>query len=59
MRNFDWLPFTPLWSPSLVLQLVSELVWSYVGFNRLCDPKATWEKGAVKFVIFNGEDFGY
>jgi hypothetical protein len=22
----DWLPFTPLWSPSSVLQLVSELV---------------------------------
>jgi hypothetical protein len=43
-RNFDWLPFTPLWSPSLVLQLVSEPVWSLVGFNRLCDPKATWRK---------------
>jgi hypothetical protein len=59
VRNFDWLSFTPLWSASLVLQLVSELVWSHVGFNRLCDPKALWEKGAVKFVIFNGEDFGY
>jgi hypothetical protein len=22
--------------------LVSELVWSPVGFNRLCDLKATW-----------------
>jgi hypothetical protein len=21
VRNFNWLPFTPLWSPSLVLQL--------------------------------------
>jgi hypothetical protein len=42
--NFDWLPFTPLWSPSPVLQLVSELVWSLVDFNRLCDPKTTWRK---------------
>jgi hypothetical protein len=33
----------PIWSPSPVLQLVSELVWSLVGFNRLCDPKATWK----------------
>jgi hypothetical protein len=44
VRNFDWLPFTPLWSPSPVLQLVSESVWSLVGFNRLCDPKAAWRK---------------
>jgi hypothetical protein len=28
----------------LVLQLVSEPVWSPVAFNRLCDPKATWRK---------------
>jgi hypothetical protein len=21
VRNFDWLPFTPLWSPSPVLQI--------------------------------------
>jgi hypothetical protein len=41
MRNFDWLPFTPLWSPSPILQLVSKPVWSPVGFNRLCDLKAT------------------
>jgi hypothetical protein len=33
-----------LWSSSPVLQFVSELVWSLVGFNRLCDPKATWRK---------------
>jgi hypothetical protein len=26
VSNFDWLPFTPLWSPSPVLQLVSEPV---------------------------------
>jgi hypothetical protein len=44
VSNFDWLPFTPLWSPSPVLQLVSEPVWSPVGFNRLCDLKATWRK---------------
>jgi hypothetical protein len=43
-RNFDWLSFTPLWSPSLVLQLVSEPVWSLVDFNRLCDLKVTWRK---------------
>jgi hypothetical protein len=24
--------------------LVSEPVWSLVGFNRICDPKATWRK---------------
>jgi hypothetical protein len=24
--------------------LVSELVWSLVGFNKLYDPKATWRK---------------
>jgi hypothetical protein len=33
-----------IWLPSLVLQLVSKLVWSLVGFNSLCDPKATWRK---------------
>jgi hypothetical protein len=44
MINFDWLPFTPLWSPSPVLQLVSEPVLSLVGFNRLCDPMTTWSK---------------
>jgi hypothetical protein len=44
VSNFDWLPFTPLWSPSPVLQLVSEPVWSPVSFNRLCDLKATWRK---------------
>jgi hypothetical protein len=27
VRNFDWLPFTPLWSPSPVLQYV--IVMSY------------------------------
>jgi hypothetical protein len=43
-KNFDWLPFTPLWSPSLVLQFVSEPVWSPVGLSRLCDLKATWRK---------------
>jgi hypothetical protein len=32
----------PLWSPSPVLQLISDLIWSLVGFNRLCDLKATW-----------------
>jgi hypothetical protein len=31
-----------LWSPSPVLQFVSEPVWSPVGFNMLCDLKATW-----------------
>jgi hypothetical protein len=43
-RNFDWLPFTPppFWSPSMVLQLVSESVWSLVGYNSLCDPKIIW-----------------
>jgi hypothetical protein len=44
LRNFDWLPFTPLWSPSSVLQLVSEPVWSLVGFNRLCDLQAKCRK---------------
>jgi hypothetical protein len=44
VSNFDWLPFTPLWSPSPVLQLVSEPVWSPVGFNMFCDLKATWRK---------------
>jgi hypothetical protein len=34
----------PLWSPYSVLQLVSELVWSLVGFNRLCDLKVIWRK---------------
>jgi hypothetical protein len=43
-KNFDWLPFIPLWSPSSVIQLVSEPVWSLVSVNRLCDPKATWRK---------------
>jgi hypothetical protein len=43
-KNFDWLPFTPLWSPSPVLQLVLEPIWSLVGFNRLCDLKVTWRK---------------
>jgi hypothetical protein len=33
-----------LWSPSPVFQLVSEPVWSLIGFNRLCDSKATWRK---------------
>jgi hypothetical protein len=47
--NFDWLLFTPLWSPSSVLQLVSELVWSLVGFNMLCDSKATWRKVLLSF----------
>jgi hypothetical protein len=49
----------PTWSPSLILRLVSEPVWSLDGFNRLYDLKATWRKGAVKLVIFNAEDFGY
>jgi hypothetical protein len=40
-RTFDWLPFTPFWSPSPVLQLVSELICSPVSFNRLCDLKVT------------------
>jgi hypothetical protein len=35
---------SPLWSPSPVLQLVSEPVWSLVDFNRLCDLKVTWRK---------------
>jgi hypothetical protein len=35
---------SPIWSPSPFLQLVSEPVWSFVGFNRLCYPKATWRK---------------
>jgi hypothetical protein len=48
----------PLWSLYLVLQLVSESVWSLVDFNRLCDPNATW-KGAVKLVVFNGDNFNY
>jgi hypothetical protein len=34
----------PIWSPSPVLQLVLEQVWSLVGFNSLCNPKATWRK---------------
>jgi hypothetical protein len=29
---------------SPVLQLVSELIWSLDGFNRLCDLKTTWRK---------------
>jgi hypothetical protein len=44
-RNFDWLPFTPpLWSPSPVLQLESEPVWSLVGSNKLRDLKVTWRR---------------
>jgi hypothetical protein len=39
--------------------LVSKPIWSPIGFNRLCDLKTTWRKGAVKLVIFNDEDFGY
>jgi hypothetical protein len=31
--------YVPLWSSSSVLQLVSEPVWSLVGFNRFCDLK--------------------
>jgi hypothetical protein len=42
VRNFDWLLFTPLWSSSSVLQLVSEPVWSPVSVNRLCNLKVTW-----------------
>jgi hypothetical protein len=42
LENFNWLPFIPLWSPSPVLQLVSEPVWSLVGSNRFYDPNATW-----------------
>jgi hypothetical protein len=34
----------PLWSSSPVLQLVSEPVWSPVGFNKLCELKAIWRK---------------
>jgi hypothetical protein len=26
------------------IQLILELIWSLIGFNRLCDPKATWRK---------------
>jgi hypothetical protein len=45
IRNFDWLTFIPpLWSPSLVLPLVSEPVWSLVRSNRLYDPKVSWRK---------------
>jgi hypothetical protein len=42
--NFNWLPFTPLWLPYPGLQLVSKPVLLLVGFNRLCDLKATWRK---------------
>jgi hypothetical protein len=42
--NFNCLSFTLLWSHSPVLQLVSEPVWSLVGFNRLCDPKVARRK---------------
>jgi hypothetical protein len=31
-----------LWSPSPVLKMVSEPVWSPVRFNRLCDLKTIW-----------------
>jgi hypothetical protein len=46
LENFYWLPFNPppLCPPYPVLQLVSELAWSLVDSNRLCDPKATWRK---------------
>jgi hypothetical protein len=46
VENFNWLPFTPppLWSPSLLHQLISVLVLSLIGFNRLCDLKARWRK---------------
>jgi hypothetical protein len=37
-------PIHPLWSPSPVLQLVLELIWSPVDSNRLCGLKATWRK---------------
>jgi hypothetical protein len=37
-------PPPPLSSPSLILKLVSELVWSLVGFSSLCNLKATWRK---------------
>jgi hypothetical protein len=49
----------PLWSSYPVPQLVSELVWSLVDFNRLCNPEGDMEKGVVKLVVFNSEDFGY
>jgi hypothetical protein len=39
--------------------LVSEPVRSLLVLNKLYDPKANMEKGAVKLVVFNGEDFGY
>jgi hypothetical protein len=41
--DFDWL-LCPLGSPSSILQLESELVWSLVRFNRICDSNATWRK---------------
>jgi hypothetical protein len=49
----------PIWSSSPVLQLISEPVWSLVGFNRLCDPEGNIEKGDVKLVVFNSENFDY
>jgi hypothetical protein len=44
LKNFNWLPFIPLWSPYPVLQLVLELVRSLVVLNRFCDPKTIWRK---------------
>jgi hypothetical protein len=37
-------PIYPVWSPSPVLQLISEPVWLSVGFNMLYDPNVTWRK---------------
>jgi hypothetical protein len=37
-----------LWSPSPVIQLVLEPVWSLVGSNRLCELKATWRNVLVR-----------
>jgi hypothetical protein len=34
----------PFWSSYPVLQLVLEMIWSLVDFNRLCDPKERWRK---------------
>jgi hypothetical protein len=38
------LPPPPVWSHSPIIQLISEPVWSLVGFNRLCNLKVTWRK---------------
>jgi hypothetical protein len=43
-EKFYLAPIHPLWSSSLVLELIPEPVWSCVGFNMLCDPKATSRK---------------